>query len=447
MSAWCSIAGAQPCRIEIIDKSNGWPVPLVELKTTHEARLVSDNAGIIALDLPELFGRETWFFVSGHGYEVVKDGFGYRGVRITPEPGKTLRVEVSRILPAKRIGRLTGAGIFAESQKCGLRQEWKDSAVLGCDSLQLAQHNGKLHWIWGDTTLAHYPLGVFHASSATTPLQPLTSFQPPLALKFDYFLDERSRPRGVAQLPGDGPTWLSACASLPAADGTFRLVATYAKIRGFLEAYEMGLCVWDDKSASFQKLRAVWTKSADSPKAPPIPDGHSALWKDADGKQWVLFGNPLPALRCSATFESWQDSRQWEELKPQKSLPSADGGGAVTPHTGSIAWNASRKRWVTVFMQNLGKPSAFGELWYAESAEPAGPWGKAVKILTHDNYTFYNPRLHPELTPPDSPILLFEGTYTQQFAQHPIPTARYDYNQILYRLDLDDSALAAAQSP
>ena len=117
----------------------------------------------------------------------------------------------------------------------------------------------------------------------------------------------------------------------------------------------------------------------------------------------------------------------------------------MKPHSGSIAWNSFRKRWVTVFMQAFGKPSAFGELWYAEADAPAGPWGKAVKVLSHENYTFYNPRLHPEFTPEGSPILLFEGTYTLQFADRPVPTPRYDYNQILYRLDLDDPALKPAQ--
>ena len=75
---------AQPCRIEVVEKESGWPVPLVELRTTHHARFVTDNAGVIAFDSPELMGRETWFDVSGHGYEVPKDGFGSRGVLTAP---------------------------------------------------------------------------------------------------------------------------------------------------------------------------------------------------------------------------------------------------------------------------------------------------------------------------------------------------------------------------
>ena len=164
------------------------------------------------------------------------------------------------------------------------------------------------------------------------------------------------------------------------------------------------------------------------------------------GKQWSLLGNPLPTLRCPATFEAWQDSSTWEVLKPQESLASALDGKPVKPHSGSIAWNPWRKRWVTVFMQAFGKPSEFGELWYAEAEAPTWQWGTTVKILSHENYTFYNPRIHPEFTAADSPILIFEGTYTQQFANKPAPTPRYDYNQILYRLDLDDAAPKPARN-
>jgi hypothetical protein len=177
----------------------------------------------------------------------------------------------------------------------------------------------------------------------------------------------------------------------------------------------------------------------------PFPISHPAFWKDADGKEWVYFGNPLPTLRCPATFEAWQNSAAWEVLKPQRTLKSAADGKEIKLHSGSIAWSPYRRRWVTVFMEAGGKPSDFGELWYAEADSPAGVWGKTVKILTHENYTFYNPRLHPEFTPAASPILIFEGTYTAEFANHPDPTPRYNYNQILYRLDLDDPALRLAQ--
>ncbi|MCX7045432.1 MAG: hypothetical protein NTX50_08125 [Candidatus Sumerlaeota bacterium] len=438
-------ATQQPCRIEVVEKGSGWPVPLVELRTTHQARFVTDNAGVIAFDLPELMGKETWFDVIGHGYERAKDGFGMRGVRLTPEPGKTLKVEVNRVIIARRLGRITGGGLFGESQKMGGDPDWSESGVLGSDSVQNAVHRGRMFWLWGDTTLAHYPLGIFDGTSAMTPVQPLKSFEPPLRLKLEYFTDNKGKPRGIAKMSGSGPTWVTGYMSLPDKTGASRLVGSYMKVRGYLEAYQWGLCVWNDDTASFESLRVLWTKSDTAPKPPLIPDGHPVFWKDERGKEWVLLGNPFPVFRCLATFEAWQDSATWEALKPQESVQSASDGASVKPHSGSIAWNPWRKRWVTVFMQALGKPSAFGELWYAEADAPTGPWGPAVKVLSHENYTFYNPRLHPEFTAADSPILIFEGTYTAEFADRPPMTPRYNYNQILYRLDLDDPALRPAQ--
>lgn len=436
----------QPCRIEIVEKGTGWPVPLVELRTTHNVRFVSDNAGLIAFDLPELMNRQTWFDVIGHGYDVPKDGFGMRGVRLTPQPGKTLRVEVQRTILAQRLGRLTGAGLFAESQKLGLESDWPESGVLGCDSVQNAVHRGRLFWLWGDTTMAHYPLGIFDSTGATTPIQPpLQSLQPPLRFKYDYITDNKNTPRAIAKMPGDGPTWVSGYISLPDKQGQTHLVGSYVKIKPPLDAYQCGLAVWNDQTQNFQPHRILWTRDNDHPKCPPFPDGHPTLWTDENGKQWALFGNPFPMLRFPATFEAWQDPSTWEVLKPQPTVPAVGDAHPVKTHTGSIAYHPWRKRWVTVFMEKFGKPSGFGELWYAEADSPTGPWGPAIKILTHEEYTFYNPRLHPEFTPDGSPLLFFEGTYTITFSNNKTPTPRYEYNQILYRLDLSDPRLKATQ--
>ena len=431
------------CRIEVVEKGSAWPVPLVELRTTHAVRLVSDNAGLIAFDLPELMGRETWFEVIGQGYEIPKDGFGYQGVRLTPKPGAKLRIEVQRTIVARRLGRLTGGGLYAESQKLGLAADWHESGVLGCDSVQNAVHQDRLFWVWGDTTMARYPLGIFNGTGATTAIQPLASFEPPLRLTFDYFRDDHGMPRGVAKAPGEGPTWLTGFVSLPDASGVPHLVASYLKVKPPMEAYQWALATWNGRD--FEPLRILWTKSKESLKPPLVPEGHPAFWTDANGKRWLLFGNPFPTFRCPATFEAWQDSKTWEALTPQKQVDAQGETSPIEPHSGSIAWNPWRKRWVTVFMQRFGKPTPFGELWYAEADSPTGPWGPAVKVLSHQHYTFYNPRLHPEFTPADSPVLLFEGTYTVQFSDNHQPTPRYDYNQVLYRLDLDAPALAPAR--
>ena len=273
---------------------------------------------------------------------------------------------------------------------------------------------------------------------ATTGLQPLDSFHPPIKLRYNYFTGDRGTPRNVAQMPGDGPTWLGGYVSLPDRDGRRRLVATYSKIRPPLTEYETGLCVWNEDTSQFEKHSVLWKKTADAPKPPVAPHGHPVLWEDDAGEEFVLFGDPFPALRCPARFEAWSNPDAWEQLHPQTSVPTVDAAQEIRPHRGAITWNAFRKKWVTVFTQLYGESSSLGEIWYAEADSPTGPWGGAIKVVTHNRYTFYNPQLHAEFTDSDSPILLFEATYTHTFSKTSIATPRHDYNQVLYRLDLDE---------
>jgi hypothetical protein len=65
-----------------------------------------------------------------------------------------------------------------------------------------------------------------------------------------------------------------------------------------------------------------------------------------------------------------------------------------------------------------------------------------VKVVTHDRYSFYNPKQHPMFTPKNGRFIYFEGTYTNTFSGNPDVTPRYDYNQVMYRLDLADPRLA-----
>ena len=434
----CCCAANEPFKIKLVDRENGWPVPLVELRTTHHVRLVSDNAGLIAFDLPELMNVSTWLHVRGHGYSVPRDRFGYEGVRVVPRPGEAVTIQLARELPAKRLGRITGGGLFSESQKLGLQTDWSEQGILGCDSVQNARHGEKLFWSWGDTTLPGYPLGRFHMIAATTSVQPLGDLRPPIRLRYDYFVDDDGVPRNVAQMPGRGPTWLSGFASLPDREGRNRLVATYSKIEPPLTEYERGLCVWNESASKFEKLRVLWKSSQDSAQPIAAPSGHVVYWVDETGQRWAWFGDPFPTLRCRATFEDWSEPVRWERLEPQQRVPIQNSDDLIKPHRGAIAWNAFRNKWVCIFTQLGGNPSHLGELWYTEADAPTGPWGGAIKVVTHDQYTFYNPQLHPEFTEPGSSILLFEATYTRTFSATKEATPRHDYNQVLYRLDLDD---------
>jgi hypothetical protein len=432
----------RPFRIEVREKGSSWPIPLVEFRTTDQIRFVTDNAGVVAFDLPDRMGRETWLSVSSPGYEAAADGFGLRGVRVTPRPGESITVELARTAIARRVGRLTGSGLFAESQKCGLEEAWRDSPITGCDSVRMVRFQDKYFWNWGDTSVSKYPLGNFAMTGATTAGAPFDSLEPPLRPRYEYFLTPQGAPAPMADIPGPGPTWLGGYAVLADDAGREHLVALYQKIEPPLAVYEVGLCEFDGTSKQFLPVKKLWNKLEGGAEPKRIPIGHTVSYVDEQKKRWMLYGDPFPKFKIEARYEHWIDPSRWISVEAPNSLEAASSKEKVQPHTGSIAYSPYRKAWVTVFMQNFGKPSAFGELWYGEAKSPLGPWGKAVKVLSHENYTFYNPRLLAEFTPEGKPILLFEGTYTEQFANKPVPTARYDYNQLLYRLDLDDLRLA-----
>jgi hypothetical protein len=66
-----------------------------------------------------------------------------------------------------------------------------------------------------------------------------------------------------------------------------------------------------------------------------------------------------------------------------------------------------------------------------------------VKVASHTKYSFYNPKQHPMFDQDGGRLIYFEGTYTHTFSSGPeTATPRYDYNQLMYRLDLSDPRLA-----
>jgi hypothetical protein len=437
---------SQPCRIEIIeagDASPAWPVPGVELRTIHGVRFVSDNAGLIAFDLPELMGRETWLSLHGHGYslsdEKIKKSMGFCGVCIVPAPGKTITVAVERRILAHRLGRVTGGGLFAEARKLGLHVECAESGVLGADSVVTAELCGRTLWLWGDTRLVHHPLGIFNVSAAWTQhFQP--PLIPPLCPPFEY-ISARSaahgemRPRGVAAVPGDGPTWIWGAVTLPDSQGTPHLVATAVKVRDKLHQYRWHLVEWDAREEMFKPIETVWTEDAAHPKPPPIPEGHAVPWTDRDGLDCILFCKPFPILRTPATYEGWRDSKNWQPLTAATAATTPT-GQAITVHNGHIAWHPWCSKWLAIFTQRGGTSSSLGEVWLAQASDPFGPYIAAHKVLSHDRYTFYNPVLHPHFFRADSPLIYFEGSYTAEFSGNKLPTPRWDYNQVMYQLDL-----------
>ena len=155
--------------------------------------------------------------------------------------------------------------------------------------------------------------------------------------------------------------------------------------------------------------------------------------------RWIPFGE-LAANDASSKTAAIEGLKKEKERTRVHDIES---GKEIFPHNGSVYFNAYRQRWVAIFVQQFGESSFLGEVWYAEADSPVGPWAYARKIVTHNKYSFYNPKQHPHFDRDGGRVIFFEGTYTFTFSgSAENATPRYDYNQIMYRLNLDDPRLA-----
>jgi hypothetical protein len=442
LSAATAVA-AEPFVLRVVDEDTGRGVPLVELKTTHNVRYYTDNAGLVAIDDAGLLGEEVFFFVESHGYQFPKDGFGYRGKRLRVESGKTAELKLTRINIAERLYRVTGTELYQHAIRAGERAPIEESRlnaqVVGCDSVQTTLFDGKLFWIWGDTSRLSYPLGNFHGSAAVSQLPEHGGLDPTVGINLDYFQSNNGFAQEIAPIPGDGPTWLTALVCVKDDDGRERLVATYDKIDPPLKVYERGLCEFDPDGRRFKKLFAFESTKTLAPR------GHAFRHRDGD-REWLYFGEAVPHLRVPERYESLIDPRQYEPVKADARFIDTNTGAPVKHHHGAVAWSPFRKKWTSIFTQEGGESSYLGEIYYAEADAPEGAWRKAVKILTHDRYSFYNPKQHPYFSEDGGRFLYFEGTYSAMFSRKSDLTPLYNYNQIMYRLDLSDRRLQGTRS-
>lgn len=457
--------------IQVVDKQTGRGVPLVRLRTTGAIDLWSDSNGWIAFNEPGLMDTSVYFSVESAGYSYPADGLGYRGVRLQTTPGKTAKLELDRTQLAERLYRITGQGIYRDSQL--LNQAYPteiqqlSAGVIGQDSVQMVAFKDKLFWLWGDTSLPNYPLGNFHTTAAITDSEQLKTLDPARSLDFRYIVGNDGFPKKMLPIDDPGVVWLFGLIEVTDFDGNDFLVAHYSRHLTLGHMVEHGIAVWNESTQQFAKR-----KTFDLSNKWQFPRGQAVRVQQEDD-DYIYFTESFATVRVRAYLEclldpdkyqslSWDSAKQtymWQNQRPpstQKqeaellasaSMPASHAqfqlrdiatNKPVEIHRSSIYWNAFRRKWIMIGCQidHKNQPSHLGEIWYSESSAVDGPWYKAVKVATHPGYTFYNPRHHQMLDRQKGQIIYFEGTYTHQFSSNEHQTPRYDYNQLLYRLDL-----------
>jgi hypothetical protein len=483
---------AAPFAIHVVDAQTGRGVPLVELRTVSNVAFVTDSAGCAAIDDPALLGRRAFFTVSSHGYEFPKDGFGMRGAAMELPPGGSAVLKINRLNIAERLYRVTGEGIYRDTVIVGgkppIEQPLLNAEVVGQDSVQRAIYHGNIYWFWGDTNRQAYPLGHFGMAGATSDLPGSGGLPPDAGVNLRYFQSPDGFSRPTFGREGNCPIWMDGLFVLKDANGVERMTAAAGVMESLGKCVARRLVEFDDATNRFRTLKEL-------PVDFPVRPTGATFTADRDGVTYLYFTRQLPDLRVIANLAAARDPDRYEAFTclaegersiGPKTRIARDGAGKVSwawrPRTNppdaadleklvklgkltrddawfrpraagtnepldlqgdSVAWNAYRKKWVMIAVQRDGKASFLGEIWYAEADAPEGPWASAVKVVTHDRYSFYNPVHHPFFDQEGGRYIYFEGTYANTFSGNPVATPRYDYNQVMYKLDLGDERLRA----
>ena len=400
--------------IHVIDEQTGRGVPLVKLKFLNEVTYWTDSAGIAAIDEPSLRGREVFLEIRSDGYEYPRDSFfNQPGVTVRIEPGSRRQIQIRRTMIAERLFRLTGEGIYRDSIMAGLPAPTKEpllnGQVLGQDTVSAAIYHGKIFWIWGDT------IGPAYANFNVTAAVSDVHDNPAVAVNYHYFTDKQGHAKPMLPLPRHGLVWSEGLIPMKDASGAERLVATYTRQNGLKFPDECGLALFDDNAQVFKP----WIEM-------PCTKQHVSSHPFLYNGYWYLY----PSLRVRNDWNAIQDHRQWEprnvQLPPNAKRPSC------------VVWNNFRKRWI-LLLEDTGK------VFYAEAQQPEGTYGKAIEIIHHDHYNFYNVVTHAFFNQDGGRTIYIEGTYTDSFSDAKEKTPRYNYNQMMYRLHLDDPQLREAQ--
>ena len=478
-------AAADVFQVHVIDSLTGRGVPLVEMTPQGGPTLLTDSNGIIALDDSSLLNRSLHLGFRSYGYSEW-------GGTMQTTAGGNVEIAIERRNRAERLYRVTGPGIYEDSVQVGasvpIAKPLHNANVRGQDSVQAAVYKNQIHWFFGDT-LYEAGFGNFRTSGARSALPGQGGLDPSAGVDLNYFIDAGGSSRQMMPLSDPGPVWVDGLFTIPDAFGTERLLTHFSRMdpdpNHLFEVLEHGLALFNDSTQTFQRFQPY------SLNAPIVPRGHAFRHTD-NGEDYVYFAEDYPNVRVKADWTHVADVTKWEAFTPLLENTRFDGanppletdaqgelvfgwkkgadpfsasmlddlvqrghldrddspfrledhatGRDVRLHRASVHWNEYRRNWIMIGTELFGD-SLLGEVWFSEAPTPEGPWEDAVKIATHDrgtsgDYSFYNPASHPFLDQEGGRFVYFQGTYANTFSGNPAQTPLYDYNQMMYRLDL-----------
>jgi hypothetical protein len=461
-----------------IDRLTRRGVPLVVM-TTAEETFVTDSQGFVADCRPDHAGQAVTFTVSSDGYSLASGS-----ATLQVAGGQVTTLELDRQNLAERLYRVTGEGIYRDSILLGLTTPLAhpviDSLVMGEGLAGETIFKGEVFWVWNDAFGPSRSVGGPRVAGAVSPMMgQLGALDPQLGVNAEYFTAADGFAKAVIDdpAPTSTPIEVTSLLAVSAVGEQERLFAVYAKLGADLSVASRGLAEFNTTKQLF--VPGTLSYAVDDAV---IPDGEPILFNQAGVGQFY-FSSPVRIAATAKALTTPTGYEAWTAIQPgtQTVLGGADGAASYAWRTGASlttaaalasaglgadqslddhvtdpvtgahiaslstagTWNARRGRFVRILEQSGGTSSAAGEIWYLEGDTPMGPWVYARQILTHTAYGLLSPWVHWDLGQTDDRFVLFEGTYSKRLEAQEAPIVpRYDSNQMMYRLDVDDARLA-----
>lgn len=378
-------------------------------------------------------------------------------------------------------------------------QDEARTPITGVDSVQSAIYNGKMYWFWGDTSITRNPLGNFRTTGATSELPGKGGLDPDQGVSLTFFRTDKGEVRPMFE-DKHSPIWVGGPRVLRDKKGKEHLFINYDKVNGHMGSEERGLAEFDDNAGRFQ-FSVIYPKDAPIvPNGAPLPVTQKGSDYYYYAEPWPIVRSraTIDGIKDLASMEAFtclkegkrtiaapedldrdrDGNLRWGWKKNTSPVREGDVGKfrllgflkgyeiptdlrdtnttmTLVPQSGSVYYNDYRKRWISIRSLTFNPASFLGEVAYFEADTPLGPWVYGQKIVTHRMggesvdkvtwakkdariYTFYNPTQHPEFDKDGGRTIYFEGTYTASFIGVVQITPGYNYNQIMYKLSLDD---------
>jgi hypothetical protein len=475
------IVAETPYWVRVVDEETGRGVSLVQLTAHNSTSYWTDSSGIAVIEDPVLQNQDVQFEVRSDGYIFEQKSTRDSRVDLHVRAGAHDELKIKRTDIAKRLYRITGADIYRDTLLAGFKppisHPLMDSGVVGQDTNIAVIYKGKIFWCWGDTnglTRSNYK-----ATCAVSGLPSQGGLDPSTGVDLTYFSDGNGFVRAMLPLRGPGTIWITSLFTVKDKHGIERLMATYTRQIKLEPPFEFGIAEFNDTTGTFDVLSKIppptnhftshpFHLSVDGKdylylyplervpadwKAVQNPDSYESYTCLKQGAKLDMQNPQLERDASGALVCGWKHNTAWIDADRELELMNrglidkahanfllldVDTGEPTKARPESVAWNAYRKKWI-LLSQHVG--TAF----YSEANQPIGPWLKAKAIATHPAYNFYNLVQHQFFDADGGRFIYFEGTYTAKFSAAKQKTPRYDYNQLMYRLDLSDPRLEAAR--